>query len=549
MPTSIRKVSAIGTKFTRSNQNNEYSIEIPQSTGFVDLKRSTKVLRLTTKEIATPGTNAFRPWSLSVAPELLFESCTESSGKAGLISQQNYLNVVHANLDPLTISRQEAQAAVNLGMDTGYYPSNTNEATGSWNNGIGTGTPRDIVPRGYSTPFWQPSVPKVLGEIATAPSVMNEAEIHIPMDKFSVLANSDAHSQFPVILVNGLTYNFKLDQKIRGTQYIPTQRWDCNNATADAAGDLTQVVLNYTFQDNNDLKKLDLAVGMLAQVEWAGGSGGAGSQQAIVTSIEATTAGLCNVSVNLNSLNANQTLTGLTINWVDPPTNPPEYEVQEAYFSIHKLLLTQQQLENAVKNGRDLVINFNDFQVKPQQVVPGTNFQQSMEVPKNARGVAVLTPQIITGPGQASRLKSGFDNVENYNFKTTNTRGILAPTTRNPVPTYNSTGRFNGSSDILDIWNNRALHNQRLRDFYRNIGIPLKRYELHGYVGTTFPNSLARQSEGEFFPQMLIPANEQHTLTLELSTDGTKTMSAKNAYFVFVRNRQLVIKDNMAMVM
>lgn len=524
--------------FSRSGRNRAH-ITIPASAGFADLEHSTLVLRM------RMNSNAVRPASLQVAPHMMIRRAKESSDRVGTISEKIFQNNVNGTLDNYNYSRSEGEAARNLGMRDGYYIYHSNQATGNWTNTI-----NDSIPgydyRGYVTPFYQPSTPKFLGDTTSQDSVMNRPEIHIPMKYISALATSEnARNQMPIVALGDLKYEIELDNRLRCTQWDPTISWDCNDATADGGGAVADLTLTTTFEDEVDLRKLDLGQGVDVTVSWTGGSGGPGSQNVTLGAVAAGATGIVTLTVNLSGLAGGQTLTGVTINLATAPAEP-EYEIEDMFVELHRLQLAPQQLDNAVRAMSNLTIMFQDYYLKPEQMAAGPIYEQTMQVPRNARGVAVLTCRNITTVSDAQNLYSGWDNAERYRFEVTDSQGVLRPTTNRDVPTYNAAGRFAGSSDYLDVWNNRGLHNIRLKEFFANINKPLKRYDYYGNVSTGVPNSQEQRRNRAFYPQMLVPSEDPQAMNFLVRTDGTNNMSQKTVLFVFIRDRALVLNNGQA---
>lgn len=532
----------------RSTENGTFSrlgrnlahIKIPASAGFADLEHSTLVFRM------RMNTNLVRPASLEGAAHMLIRRCKESTDRLGTVSEKIFQNNVNGNLDNYMYSRQEGESARNLGMRAGYYNAHGDQYTGTWTNAIDDAIP-EYSPRGYVTPFFQPSAPRFLGDTTTAASVMNRPEIHVPFKYISDLANSDnARNQMPLMAIGSLHYEIELDNRLRCTQWEDTYEWPCNNVTADGSGNVAAVVLTETFEDNVALRKLDLAVGTLVKVTWTGGSGGASEQNTEITQLAVSAAGVVTVTAALTGLTAGQTLTGVTIDYRDPPANSPEYAIDDMWVELHRLQLTPQQLDGAVRAMNNLEINFRDYYLKPEQLTAAPIYEQTMQVPRGSRGVAVLTPQNVTAANQFNRLYSGWDNAERYRFQVTDSNGVLRDTTNRDVEVYVAAGRFNGTSDLVDVWNNRALHNVRLKEFFANIGVDLKRYDRYG---STAAGALARQDIRGFYPQMLVPSAEQQAMNFILSTNGTNNMTQKTVLFVFFRDRKIVLSNGQARLM
>lgn len=533
--------------FSRLGRN-EVNLPINASTGFVDMEHSTVVFKMRADDTAEVGNNQLRPFGLTVDPDMLVQRAQERTDRVGLISEKLFQNTVNGTMGSYTLSRREEEAGRNLGMRKGYNFAHSSQATGTWTNTLGDSLPA-YQPRGAVTPFFQPSVPQTLGETRgeSQPSQMLTPEIHIPLTKFSSLANSDnARNMMPFAALGDYNLKLEFDRRVRCTEYFQTYDWPCNDVTADASGNVESVRLTYQFEDEVDLRRLDLGIGILAKVSWTGGSGGDGEAEGTITQIAPATGGYFDITVNLTGLANGQTLTGVDIQYADAPSTPPEYEIVDVYLELHVLQLTPQQMEGAMKAINNLEINFKDYFVKPEQMAAGPIWEQTIQVPRGSRGVAVLTPLNITGPGDSLNLYAGWDNAERYRFQTTNYRGVLEATTSRDVEIYDSAGRFPTTSDILDVWNNRGLHNIRVREFFSNIGLVAKKYDQYTPVTAAQPATLLRNNVRGFFPQMLTPSAEGNDMNVVIYSDGTKDMSQKTCLFVFYRDRLIKIMDGMA---
>jgi hypothetical protein len=479
------------------------------------------------------GNAGLRPWNLSVEPSMMIRRAKEHASRVGLISEKIFQNSVNGTLLSYTRSRQEDLCAENLGMKLSYYNENSNKATGTWTNVLNDAEP-DYEYRGNVTPFFQLSTPSELGETvdSSKPSMMLTPEIYIPMTHVSALANShNARNQIPVAALGDLMYEFELDNRVRCAEYLEVSTWDCEDATVGAGGDVP-LQLSYQFEDNVDLKKLDLGIGIRVKIAYTGGTAAGSSTVGTISTIAVAANGTTTVTVEGTSLNNGDTITGVTLTYDDAPATPPEYEITDWWIESHNLQLTPQQIDNATKALDNLVITFPDYYLKPEQMSDQSiYFEQTMQVPKGSRGVAVLTPQNITQADQAERLYSGFNKAQFYRFQVTDERGVLMPTTNREVQVYQATGRFDGSSDEKDYWTNRGLHNIRLKDYFANVGMPLKKYDL--YEKTNSNKNLG------FYPQMLIPSNEQNAMNFILRTDGQEEMDGKTVLFVFNRDRAI----------
>ena len=532
----IRYPSNESGLFSRKGRN-QITLQVPGNAGISDFEHSDVLFKMRMDTDVMPGDPGFRPMALQVPPGMLVASCEEHSSKLGIISSNSHVNIVNGNMTKLTMSRQKAEAARNLGKEDGYYSIHGNKATGTWTNAIGDSEP-EYRDHGLVTPFWMPGTPDKLGSSTTVNSQMLTPEIAIPLSFFSALANSpNARNQIPNIVLGDLKYTLNLDTNIRGTEYLRFAEWLCEDATSDGSGDLAEVQLSYVFEDNQDLKKLNLGVGMLVTVEWTGAA--AGSQNAVISKVSVSSAGVCTLTVDLSGLGAGTDLTGVTVNLPDPPADTPEYAIETADLKVHGLKLSPNQFDNAIKAMENLVIRFPDHYVVTSVVPTGPIFNDTIRVPKSARGVVALTPQHITSPDDARNMYSGYDNVVGYRYSVTDYKGVLRETTNTDVPVTDTTGRFSGSSDFLDVWCERGLHNIRLNDLFTNIGGKLKRYERYGPI--TDADQLARNGIVGFYPQMLVPAAELNDMKLKLVTNYSSDMSQKTIYYVFIRDRALIV--------
>lgn len=535
-------------------------IKIPASAGFVDLERSSLVMRMRAKPPNNQGSIEvgdieLRPWNLDVEPSMLFTRTSERSSKIGILSEKIYHNIVDGTLSGYVKSRQEDEAARNLGMRQGYYnehgqysqqsEGDPDDPDDPWTNEIGDPLPKNLI-NTTVTPFFQCSLPEAVGTTQTLNSLALTPEIHIPLQHISALANSsNARNQIPLVVLGDLEYELELDNRIRCTEYLDTgAAYDCVDATADGTGLLESVELAEEYTLDYDLRKLTIGVGTLVRVTWTGGSGGAGNAEGVVSEISVSTTGDVTYQLNIAGFANDQTLTGVQLDYAPLPGTavPPEYEITDMFLQVHRLQLTPQQIELATRAMQNLVINYQDYFVKPEQMTLTPVYQQSQLVPKGSRGVAVLTPQNILNEGQSQRLYSGWDNAELYQFQVTNEQGVLYPTTKQRVQVGSSTGRFVGTSTDVDIWCNRGLHNVRLKEYFANLQLPMKRYEEYGNT-RNLATVLNKEFNRGFYPQMLVPANELKGMTFIVETNGTKNMQGKTVLFVFTRDRIIAVSQ------
>lgn len=188
------------------------------------------------------------------------------------------------------------------------------------------------------------------------------------------------------------------------------------------------------------------------------------------------------------------------------------WTIDEVYLELVKIQLTPMQMQNAMKSLANLELPFYDeYLIQRSCPDQATAHTEVIEVPANSVSLTALTPQNLT-------YVSGFDGVNSYRWS------LDGKNLTNQNITCGSAAT-----------NQRALHNYFLKNYYANLGQPLKRYDAPRFDY----NNTDDKATHAMFPVVLPNRPVPSIVQLQLFADTP--MAGKVIYYVATRQRVLKI--------
>lgn len=193
--------------------------------------------------------------------------------------------------------------------------------------------------------------------------------------------------------------------------------------------------------------------------------------------------------------------------------------IDEVYAEMHQVMLTPQQMMKAKENMANMTIPWVDQQLIQRNMPDGASAHtEVLQALAGTIGLAVLTPQNLT-------LLSGFDGCARYRFaingKEVTNQDIVV-----------------GSADLKG----RQIHNCLLKNFFANLGQALKKYDAPQYDF----NCTADKDTHAMYPLVIPNMPQESVVQMQLFSDTS--MSGKNIYYVFFRQRELKISNGRVVV-
>lgn len=501
-------------------RRNKATVVLPADAGIVDLDSTRLMLRTRAtcniqvngdvlKDVPYPvGLGYCDGSTVARSAHCLVKNVNSRSSELGiLLPARPYQNVLTNCIEAYTRSRSGMREDTLFGRHvTKYYN-------------------KDVFSDMQGSIFFYPSRPTVPDVPVTTESTWVTPDIAIPM--YCLDSRARGMRQFPCAVFGDTTYSVEFEDNL--TLIAP------NNAVADiAVNDVDAVEVGGDWKigvagaelvltDVNDINSIPLWVGQYVKITYTATGEEPATRDVKIISIEFTGAGECKLLIEDPGVGAGLIVTEgqvaeISLAWLEPVLGSAAWSIEDINLEPIQAVLPPQVLQEILAvpmgpNGMDLpYYDYEHFQFN----VPETN---------------VYNCTINVGPGCVGMfatflandsLEGIWNGVGEYSYSINGT---------NTSDGYRILVGYEGNDFNFQV--NRQLHNTRLKQFFRNIGIPLRKYEVPINSLVDLP---ARDTPSNaIFPQIIpnVPVAQVVQLTLRADT-ANELAILQNTLDIFV---------------
>jgi len=378
--------------------------------------------------------------------------------------------------------------------------------------------------------FFYPSRPSEPDVAVATESSWVTPEVAIPM--YCLDSRARGMRQFPCAVFGDTTYSIEFEDNL--TLIAPNDAlgpFPVNNVDAVQVGGDWKIGVpdaELVLTDINDINKIPVWVGQYIKIQYTATGAEQATRDVKITSIEFTAAGECKLliedpGVGDGLIVDEGAVADITLIWIEPDEGSVAWSIEDINLEPIQAVLPPQVLQEILAvpmgpNGMDLpYFDYEHFQFN----VPATS---------------VYNCTINVGPGCVGMfstfladdsLEGIWNNVKEYSYSINGT---------NTSDGYRILVGYEGNSNIQL---NRQLHNTRLKQFFRNIGIPLRKYEVP--VNSLVNEPTRNTPSNAIFPQIIPNVPVAQVVQLTLRADAGQQLAARtlDIFVMYKRTEQI----------
>jgi hypothetical protein len=510
-----------------NKRHNKCTVKLPADAGIVDLDMCKLVLRthiqadftiggVLHSDVPFPvGFGACAGTQVAQSPQVLIKNVNSKSSALGiLLPSRPYQNVLTNTLEWYTRSRSTCRSSTLFGTFTTPYYN------------------RDCFSGIAGSPFFYPNRPVAPGVAVTAGPVSVTPELEIPM--YCLDSRARGMRQFPCQVFGDQFYNIEFEDILtlvsasEGPGNI-----DVDDVTSTAGGLIGTLTNPLILTGISDINRCPLWAGQYINVTFTVG-GEPATVASRVVSLTMTAGGALQVLVAPANdvgvgipVGANDSeCTNLFINWIQPTTL--SWEILDVDLEVTSAVLSPVELQRALSipmGPQGLFLPYMDYE-QYQINVPQTQlFNYAINVGPGC--VGVLSMFLAN-----DSLVGTWNNVTEYSYQINNVN------TADGYRIYTGYEGNNGNDAV-----GRQLHNTRIKQFFKNIGMQLRRYDVGVDSGVDLPNLLA--PNWAMFPQVVpnVPVSQVVAITLRANSpieDPAMRASTLYMFPIYKRGEQIM---------
>lgn len=414
---------------------------------------------------------------------------SRSSALGILLPSRPYQNVLTSHLEAYTRSRSGMRADTLFGRCVTKW----------YNRDAFSGIPGSI--------FFYPEKFTV-GEPSIVGPLMVTPEIPIPM--YCLDSRARGMRQYPCAVFGDEPYSVEFEDHLtlvsalQGPANIPV-----NNITSDAGNLIGTAADPLILTGVADINEIPLWSNQFIHISFTPDGHPEQQLDVKIVSITFTAGNVCQVVVEqidgtagINTGFPNTDIADITINWIQPDT--VTWEIEDINLEVISAVLDPKTLQSILSiplgpQGLDMpYLDYEQFQVN----VPQTNlFNYSLTVGPGCVGILSL---FLANDS----LEGVWNNVTEYAYSINGT---------DTADGYRIFVGYEGNN-TPDTVIGRQLHNTRLTQFFRNIGMKLRRYDIpvNGVHGVNL-----EEPSYAIFPQIIpnVPVQQTVQITLRAAAD------------------------------
>lgn len=502
------------------------SFDLPAaSAGFTDLENSCLLVKMSAYCTANAGTsgggggtlipvvfgervNNIGPLSNGGASALVKNVSVMSKSNSSIANSQRDQNVINCNLDYFLKTRSEEKAMFQF------------NGGGDYNSGRDKGI--------QCSPFLSTSKPTDFTTEVTAISEHIETELRIPFKHIDAFARTIR--QFPNSLVGDLVFKVEWEtfkDVITNANPLPVLGVSDLAATGgggaqwgDAANPLkwTAREADTNFKIS-DLDQSPFYIGCPLIITLTDSASGADDSYSTISSLKVNgnyLEILLTTPIPPSSGAATATAVSLKQDIANDATFT--WVINEASLEMAQLQLTPSQYEKSLEMTRNAGMPWYDYRLIKETMAAANYFSKEIYIEPMCLGLVILTPQ-------NKRLISSLDTAIDYRFSID---GNAVDDRDIPV------GLLTSNTGIGVA---RQMHNHKLVQFYKNMGLTLKRFDLPRLDY----DSGGTEQNHHIYPLILPLVNKTQRVNITINASGN--MTSKDVYILPIYQRLLKFKN------
>ena len=518
-----------------NKQRNKATVVLPADAGIVDLDSTRLMLRtsvtcdmdvngFTFTDVPYPvGFGYCAGSTIARSAHCLIKNVNSRSSELGvLLPARPYQNILTNCIEAYTRSRSGMREDTLFGRHvTKYYN-------------------KDVFSDIEGSIFFYPSRPTQVDVPQTNLSTWVTPELAIPM--YCLDSRARGMRQFPCAVFGDTTYSVEFEDKLTllsATNAVADQDVEAVNAIeVDGDWKIGVAGAELVLADVSSLDEIPFWVGQYVKIIYTpqpeeGQPPEQLTHDVRITSIVFTAAGECKLlisdpQVGNGLIVAQGEVTGISLAWIEPNEGSLAWSIEDINLEPIQAVLPPDVLQEVLSvpmgpNGMDLpYYDYEHYQFN----VPQTN---------------IYNCTINVGPGcvglfstflSEDSLEGNWNGVGEYSYSINGT---------NTSDGYRILVGYEGNdlTNALNVQVNRQLHNTRLKQFFRNIGIPLRKYDTPFQGLIDKPNRYVPSNA--IFPQIVpnVPVAQVVQLTLRAAAGNQIETNTLDIFVMYKRTEQI----------